>query len=148
MNGRTDKRSGSHGWPRPGLLRSLVITGLMSLVLLSGGCVTTGPLEWVRNGLKVGPNYGRPPAPVADGWIEARDPNVQSSYPQYADWWSVFQDPTLNSLVDTAYDQNLTLRVVGTRVLEARAQQAIAAGSIFPQAQQMTGEYSRVNLSP
>ena len=29
------------------------------------------------------------------------------------DWWSVFNDPTLNSLIDTAYDQNLNLRVVG-----------------------------------
>src|SRR5260370_14695420 len=46
-----------------------------------------------------------------------------------------------------AYDQNLTLRIIGDRVLEARAQQAIAVGNIFPQLQQATGEYSRVNLS-
>jgi NodT family efflux transporter outer membrane factor (OMF) lipoprotein len=113
--------------------------------LLIGGCITTGPLDYIRNGFKVGPNYSRPPAPVAEQWIEAKDPNVQNRNLQ--DWWSVFNDPKLNSLIDTAYDENLTLRIVGTRVLQARAQQAIAAGNIFPQTQQAIGQYSRVNLS-
>src|SRR5262249_46646912 len=78
-------------------------------------------------------------------WIEANNPNVLHRHLQ--DWWSVFNDPALNGLVDTAYDQNLTLRVAGTRVLQARAQQAIAVGTIFPQLQQANGSYSRVNLS-
>src|SRR5207245_1020536 len=47
----------------------------------------------------------------------------------------------------TAYEQNLNLRIAGTRVLQARAQQAIAAGNILPQTQQTTGQYSRVGLS-
>src|SRR5262245_25901647 len=130
-----------------GLLRRLARTGLVGTVLLGSGCVTTGPREWIHNGLKVGPNYGPPPVPVAEEWIEARDPKVQSRHLQYGDWWRVFQDPTLNSLIDAAYNQNLTLRIAGTRVLEARAQQAIAVGNIFPQTQQAYGEYSRVNLS-
>src|SRR5438874_3510848 len=111
----------------------LILTGLAGAVFLSSGCVTTGPLDYVRNGFKVGPNYGRPPAPVAEQWIGAGDPQVQSRHLQYADWWSVFQDPTLNSLISTAYEQNLNLRIAGTRVLQAHAQQAIAAGNIFPQ---------------
>ena len=74
-----------------------------------GGCVATGPLEYMHNGFKVGPNYGGPPAPVADEWIEAKNANVQNR--QLQDWWSVFQDPTLNSLINTAYDQNLNLRI-------------------------------------
>jgi NodT family efflux transporter outer membrane factor (OMF) lipoprotein len=114
-------------------------------VLLTSGCVTTSPLDWIQNGLKVGPNYSRPPAPVAPEWIEAKDAKVQNR--QLHDWWGVFSDPTLNALIETAYDQNLTLRVVGTRVLQARAQQAITAGNIFPQTQQATGQYERVNLS-
>ena len=109
------------------------------------GCSVTGPSEWVRNGFKLGPNYGRPPAPVADEWIGAKDPNVQNRHLQ--DWWGVFNDPKLNGLINTAYDQNLTLRIVGARVLEARARQAIAVGNFLPQTQQATGQYSRVNLS-
>jgi NodT family efflux transporter outer membrane factor (OMF) lipoprotein len=132
---------------RPGcrLLRRLAPSILAGTILLNVGCVTTGPLEWVRNGLKVGPNYCKPPAPVAAEWIGADDPHVEGRH--LPDWWGVFNDPTLNSLVARAYGQNLNLRVLGTRVLQARAQQAIATGGIFPQTQQMTGQYSRIALS-
>jgi len=105
----------------------------------------TGPRQWIHNGFKVGPNYGRPPAPVAAEWIQANDPSVQNHYLQ--DWWQVFGDPTLDALIVTAYEQNPNLRVAGTRVLEARAGQAIAVGNIFPQTQQATGSYARVNLN-
>jgi NodT family efflux transporter outer membrane factor (OMF) lipoprotein len=120
------------------------LASLVGFVLAGSGC-TTGPLQWVRNGFKVGPNYCRPPAPVAPEWIEAKDPNVQNRHLQ--DWWAVFNDPRLNSLINMAFEQNLNLRIVGMRVLQARAQQAIAAGNIFPQTQQATGQYSRVGLS-
>jgi NodT family efflux transporter outer membrane factor (OMF) lipoprotein len=123
----------------------VTLAGLLGAVLLNSGCITTGPVDWVRNGFKVGPNYRKPPAPVAEEWIEAKNASVQSRYLQ--DWWSVFQDSTLNSLIDTAYDQNLNLRILGDRVLQARAQQAIAVGNIFAQTQQASGQYSRVALS-
>ena len=71
-------------------------------------CITTGPRQWIRNGFKVGPNYGRPPAPVAAEWIQANDPSVQNHHLQ--DWWQVFGDPTLDALIVTAYEQNPTLR--------------------------------------
>ena len=124
------------------MLRTLCVASCVAAGLFNSGCITTGPLDWVNNGFKVGPNYCRPPAPVADEWIEAKDPNVQRRHVD--DWWNVFQDPTLNSLIDTAYSQNLNLRTLGTRVLQARAQQAIAAGNILPQTQEAQGGYSRV----
>jgi NodT family efflux transporter outer membrane factor (OMF) lipoprotein len=133
--------------PRPRLLGRLALAGLVGAALLNGGCTTTGPLEWIRNGFKVGPNYSRPPAPVAEEWVEAKDPRVQGPPPRDGLWWDVFQDPVLNSLICQAYQQNPNLRAVGTRVLQARAQQAIAVGNIFPQTQQATGAYSRENLS-
>ncbi len=128
-----------------GLMRSLFRTGYLATILLTSGCVFTGPMEWIGNGLKVGPNYARPPAPLAEDWIEAKNPNVQNRHVQ--EWWSVFNDPALNSLIATAYEQNLSLRAAGTRVLQARAAQAIAVGNIFPQTQQATGDYSRTGLS-
>lgn len=114
-------------------------------LLFAGGCITTGPKEWVHNGFKVGPNYGRPPAPLADDWIESNDAAVQHC--QQDEWWTVFNDPTLNSLIATAHSQNLTLRVAGARVLEARARQAIAVGGMFPQTQQAVGSFSQIALS-
>jgi NodT family efflux transporter outer membrane factor (OMF) lipoprotein len=124
--------------------RRLALAAVLGGVLLVSGCAT-GPLEWVNNGFKVGPNYGPPPAPVADNWIQTNDANVQKRHLQ--DWWQVFQDGTLNHLIETAYTRNLTLQTMGARVLEARAQRAIAVGSLFPQAQQATGQYSRIGLS-
>ncbi|MGP0064991.1 MAG: efflux transporter outer membrane subunit [Isosphaeraceae bacterium] len=126
-------------------LRWVAFIVLAVSVLLNSGCTMTTPGQWIRNGLKVGPNYGRPPAPVAAEWIQANDPSVQ--YHHMEDWWQVFGDPTLDALIVTAYEQNPTLRIAGTRVLEARAGQAIAVGNMFPQSQQMTGSYSRVNLN-
>jgi NodT family efflux transporter outer membrane factor (OMF) lipoprotein len=118
---------------------------LAGLILLQSGCVATGPLEYIHNGFKVGPNYNTPPAPLADNWLEANDPNVQNRHLE--DWWAVFNDGTLNSLIDAAYAQNLTLRAAGARVLQARAQRGIAVGNLFPQTQQAVGGYSHVGLS-
>jgi NodT family efflux transporter outer membrane factor (OMF) lipoprotein len=123
----------------------IVLAGIVLAVGLESGCVSTGPGEWIRNGLKVGPNYCRPDAPVSDAWISADDRRIENrSLPA---WWQVFQDPTLDRLINTAYAQNLNLRTLGARVLEARLQRSIAAGSLFPQAQQATGQYSRIGLS-
>src|SRR5262249_37738438 len=123
------------------LPRLLLLAGLIGATLLNSGCVMTGPLDWIHNGFKVGPNYCRPPAPVAPEWIEAKDPRVQGPR-RDGDWWAVFQDPILNCLIGRAYQQNTNLRAVGTRVFQARAQQAIAVGNIFPQTQQVEGLYN------
>src|SRR5258707_15793486 len=119
MDSRISFRDDRQRIPRPRMLRWLVLASFAGAVLLNSGCVTTSPFDWIRNGFKVGPNYCRPPAPVADEWVEAKDPNVQNRHLQ--DWWGVFNDPKLNSLIDTAYVQNLNLRAIGTRVLEPRS---------------------------
>ena len=62
-------------------------------------------------------------------------------------WWTVFHDPALDSLICFAYRQNLSLRVAGYRVLEARAQMLIDTGELFPQTQTATGSYTRNVLS-
>src|SRR5689334_8454131 len=93
---------------------------ILVLAIAVSGC--TGPVEYVRNGFKVGPNYRRPPAPVASNWIDADDVRVRSADDDLSRWWTVFNDPALDSLICLAYQQNLTLRTAGFRVLEARAQ--------------------------
>ncbi|AGA27278.1 efflux transporter outer membrane subunit [Singulisphaera acidiphila] len=137
---RGSVRRGRQAWSTPAVLLVALVVG--------SGCGTTSLKEYVHNGLKLGPNYGRPPAPVAPAWIEAENPAVRNAPLESDDWWSVFSDPTLTTLIQRSYEQNPTLRVVGARVLEARAGQAIAVGNIFPQSQQALGSYARVNLSP
>jgi NodT family efflux transporter outer membrane factor (OMF) lipoprotein len=118
--------------------------GLFLLIALSG---CTSWCEYVRNGFKVGPNYCPPCGPVADHWIDDRDPSVSSEPPNDAAWWQTFNDPVLDCLVQTAYRQNLSLRIAGFRILEARAQRGIAVGNLFPQSQQAFGDYMRANFS-
>jgi NodT family efflux transporter outer membrane factor (OMF) lipoprotein len=125
--------------------RTWLPTGALVLLLLGSGCT---PLqEFVQNGFEVGPNYRRPPAPLADGWIDAGNPRVKSVPADYSAWWRAFGDPVLDDLVQTAYAQNVNLRVAGTRVLEARAQRAIAVGQLFPQQQTATGSYAHTQVS-
>ncbi len=112
-----------------------------ALACCLSGC--TGLGEYVRNGFKVGPNYCPPCGPVAEHWIDADDVRVRSDSEPPDRWWTVFRDPVLDQLVETAYAQNLTLREAGFRVLQARADLAIAQGNVFPQLQDITGAYRR-----
>ena len=89
----------------------------------------------------------RPEAKVLPKWIEAQDRGINGAAADYRAWWRVFDDPTLNRLVESAYHQNLSLRIAGVRVLEARAQLGIAIGGLFPQNQQALGilQYNRTS---
>ena len=113
------------------------------LAIVASLCGCTSLTDYVHNGFKVGPNYCKPAAPVAKTWIDANDARVKPDEVDLSRWWTVFNDPALNSLVCTAYHQNLTLREAGFRVLEARSQLGIDTGEFFPQTQQMTGSYTR-----
>jgi NodT family efflux transporter outer membrane factor (OMF) lipoprotein len=115
------------------------------LALLLCGC--TSPREYVRNGFKVGPNYAKPPAPVEENWIDSGDKRLQSQTPANVAWWTALKDPVLNNLIGRAYRENLTLRQAGYRVLEFRAQRAIAAGNLFPQTQQASGSFTSNEIS-
>lgn len=108
--------------------------------LIVAGC--TGPRQWIANGFKVGPNYCPPSVAVAENWIDAEDKRVITDPVHDAAWWATFNDPVLNELVAEAYQQNLTLREAGARVLEARMLREIAVGNIFPQDQAVAGGYS------
>jgi NodT family efflux transporter outer membrane factor (OMF) lipoprotein len=108
-----------------------------------------GLADWYRNGFKVGPEYFRPGAEVADEWIDFNNPKVISDSAGVEDrnWWQSLGDPRLDELVQVSYSQNLPLRVAGLRVLEARTERAIVVGNVFPQAQEAFGSYERIQLS-
>jgi NodT family efflux transporter outer membrane factor (OMF) lipoprotein len=117
-----------------------IVVALIALNFV--GC--TPCREYIRNGFKVGPNYGRPPAPVAQTWIDEDDKSVKKDEIEPCGWWRVFNDPILDDLICTAYHQNLTLREAGFRILQARAQLGIAVGNIFPQTQNASGSYMAI----
>src|SRR5262245_39927815 len=91
----------------------------------------------VGDGWRIGPTCRRPPAPVRAGWLQADHEPVDSTRQEYRDWWTVFDDPVLTRLIETAYHQNLTLLAAGVRVLQARAALGVAIGELYPQEQQV-----------
>jgi hypothetical protein len=108
---------------------------LVSVILLSG-CTM------------VGPNFSRPKVEMLPEWLEAGDTRVKSEAPEFRNWWRVFADPVLDNLIDRAYRGNLSLRIAGVRVLEARAQLGIAVGELYPQTQQAFGSLQYDRPSP
>lgn len=126
---------------------SRITASLVASLLLAVGPGCTSLRQWADNGFRVGPNYGRPEAPVASQWIDYANPRDEGGETDLSRWWQVFNDPVLDQLVEAAYDQNLSLRVAGARILEARAQRQIAAGNLWPQFQEVFGDYSRNKLS-
>ena len=97
--------------------------------------------------MKVGPTYLRPVGPVEPEWIDADDPQVRSECDVETQWWRQFNDPVLDQLVLQAYEQNLSLREAGFRVLASRAAYNITVGGFFPQSQSAIAEYARWQLS-
>jgi len=100
------------------------------IALLSAGCAMTGP------------DFKTPDAKVADEWTDGDTPGINNQPPVDSQWWKIFNDPVLDTLVQTAYEQNLSLQIAGLRVLEARAQLGIVTGNLYPQSQSLSGNYS------
>jgi len=94
----------------------------------------------------VGPDFIKPAPPVSPAWHND-DAAISGEPRERADWWKVFNDPVLDTLIEKAYRQNLPLQIAGLRILEERAQLGIATGNLYPQLQQARGSVSAVNLS-
>jgi len=100
------------------------------------------PCLWLAlalGGCAVGPDFVPPLAEVQEKWIESGDKRVASNSDVKSHWWRAFNDPTLDRLIECAYEQNLPVQVAGLRILEARAQLGVAIGDLYPQMQQGVG---------
>jgi NodT family efflux transporter outer membrane factor (OMF) lipoprotein len=120
---------------------------VLSIGLAFAQCGCTSFRDYVHNGFKVGPSYREPAAPVARDWIDAADNRVRKDAEEPSQWWKVFGDPILDGMVCDAYRQNLNVRQAAFKIVQARAVRAIAVGNLFPQTQQLTGDYNRFETS-
>jgi NodT family efflux transporter outer membrane factor (OMF) lipoprotein len=96
-------------------------------------------LALALGGCAVGPDFIPPEVPVQNNWIESKDSRVASKTDIMSHWWRAFRDPTLDRLIECAYEQNLPVQIAGLRILEARAQLGVAIGNLYPQTQEGTG---------
>ena len=119
----------------PGLLSFRAQRGI-SLCALSRCLPTLLPLIlWAA--CTVGPNYQRPNTDIPGGYrgVPATAPGAASSESLGdAQWWTVFQDEQLQSLIRTALKQNYDVRIAAERVLAAQAQLRIARSDQYPSA--------------
>ena len=92
------------------------------------GCVAALTLA----GCAVGPNYRRPAVNTPAAFRGAPDVVSTNSFADLP-WWGVFKDPVLQDLVRVALTNNYDLRIILTRVDQARALQSQARSQFLPQ---------------
>ena len=90
----------------------------------------------------LGPDFQRPDAETADKWQSSDNLVVKETETDDKEWWKLYDDPALDELIRIAYEQNLSLQIAGLRVLEARAQLGLVAGNIYPQVQELGGDFN------
>ena len=88
---------------------SIARSSLVALFLATASCT-------------VGPDYRPPSIAVAPAWLEAWNAGIDNRSVDLSRWWTEFNDPILNSLVDRAVKANLDLAVAQARIREARGQ--------------------------
>jgi multidrug efflux system outer membrane protein len=108
--------------------------------------IRTLALIFLAAGCAVGPNYERPDLPILAGWKEAQQNGVDVRSAELARWWSVFNDPLLDSLVERAVRSNLDLRLAEARIREARASRTVTASGAWPTLD-VSGSYTRNRAS-
>ena len=97
-------------------------------------------------GCSVGPTYKEPALAGPTSWQEAQQKGVEMRPMEMTSWWTTFNDPLLNSLVERAVQSNLDLRAAEARIREARASRAVVASGAWPTVD-VLGSYSRNRTS-
>ncbi|NLC71663.1 MAG: efflux transporter outer membrane subunit [Desulfuromonadaceae bacterium] len=85
------------------------------------------------SGCAVGPDYLPPQAQVPDSWHARPDPAMVRDCQAIHRWWTLFDDPLLETLIRESAAGNLDLKTAYARVREARATLGIARGDLLPE---------------
>ncbi len=80
----------------------------------------------------VGPDYTKPELDPPNSWHQSFDPAIVPNKTKIKKWWSLFNDPVLDKLIQNSTGQNLNLKVAVARVEEARAKLGVARGDYLP----------------
>lgn len=83
-------------------------------------------------GCMVGPDYERPQTSLPTAYSDAAPADVAPARIQ-ADWWTLYDDPMLNSLLATALSDNLDVVFAVARIEEADADLREVNASLFPE---------------
>ncbi len=123
---------------------SLFLSAILGGLLVMSGC------------MKMGPDFSRPDTGICVPGAYQHIPAGSVSPMPEDRWWTVFNDSTLNKLVDSALENNLDIKKATARILEIRAHFVEARADRFPSVSvkgtgkrqlTSTGESDAYNLS-
>jgi len=112
------------------------LSSVLSLVLVSG---------WLA-ACAVGPDYEPPQTQMPDSWHQDLSKGLQEGEADLRTWWTTFNDPILDSLIQRSTLGNLEAKQAVARILQARANVGFAAGEALP-ALDGTGEIDTSRVS-
>jgi NodT family efflux transporter outer membrane factor (OMF) lipoprotein len=113
------------------------LLAIVPLIVMLDACTTLGP------------EFEKPEISWLDTWeTDLYGRVVATEEPvdlQLHQWWSIFNDPILDELIETANQRNPSLQIAGLKILESRAVLGIATGSRYPQLQQIGASAAYIN---
>jgi outer membrane protein, multidrug efflux system len=97
-------------------------------------------------GCAVGPDFRSPRMLLPEAWRGASAPQpdqasaaavpvsvITPNPTELGDWWRIFNDPMLSSLVERALTSNLDLALAKSRIRQARASRGVASAGLWPE---------------
>lgn len=102
-------------------------------------------------GCTVGPTYTPPQTVLPDTWSNLHPTTQPTTLPTtqpltLTQWWTAFQDPTLDALITRAAQSNPDLKIATARIREARALRRITGADAGPTVN-ANASYSRSRIS-
>jgi NodT family efflux transporter outer membrane factor (OMF) lipoprotein len=95
----------------------------------------------ILSGCMVGPDFKPPELAMPQHWTNPV-PEAGNTDPEFAQWWKIFDDQTLNWLIDKAISDNLDLKLALARIAQARAAGRQATSQFGPKIN-ASGSYKR-----
>lgn len=117
MQSMTQAAGPSSAPASPLLLRKALIAAMLAAL---AGCAS------------VGPDYQRPDTPLPAAWQNAQVTNTAAQGVRLAQWWTRFDDPALNRLIDTALTNSPDIQTARARLRESRARRGLQAVQTAP----------------
>src|ERR687895_2128695 len=118
----------------------------MSFIKFASKSTAAWAVTILAAGCSVGPNYKPPEIAVPASWNEAQQSGFHTGPAPLTDWWTEFNDPLLNTLVERAVQSNLDIRLAEARIRESRALRSVTASDAWPRLD-AAGSYARSRSS-
>jgi outer membrane protein, multidrug efflux system len=109
------------------------VSSLASVICFACGVTLAVPL-FIVTGCAVGPDYKAPQPAVPAHFSETPSTSTATNSPMTPvdDWWTIFQDKTLDALMQEASRSAPDLAMADARIREARALRRLASADQYP----------------